>query len=560
MHRDSVKLKTAEVLQARLQHVKDARQRRREARRRAADGALAALPTTTAATDGALSAIDLALDADSGHTHARAPDPAHAAAEHQADDDAARRAALRSLKEDLLASRYGEGGGDARAVAEKSFAAGVKTGATLASLDADFLFPGVPSPGSAPRHGPRISQLGFMGKGNGGQPPLRGLRGNEGGEKGATAQARAADQPAEEEDDDVCRPPMVLYKGKCTDTPSRQPRAWGLPTKRRYYRHLHGLRRYSDYRSRRAKYRRAYARSLYRARKRYYGLERQQYRSRHRSECVSPRVRKGYSCVGSPLRQPRAWGLPAKPYSEYSPKEQQQWRLANKMWERGLHQTRKPRDRSATASLNPRRRYRMGYKSLRHLVPQRFPQRRHSNVILGDNWISGANAGEGYPDRRLSPRERWRRLLPASPFSDHLVKNRRRNLRSKTPEFLRPFRTGGHRHDHDLAHTYWTDQGLDKLYKAPIRQALRSSIFPKDSRTVPIKVVNRQFHPLLPTHQHDRFRPLSKHPERGLEPGRASAAAGAPTAEEQKLLKGANLFSPLEDDMSPAESVLAQKQ
>jgi len=284
-----------------------------------------------------------------------------------------------------------------------------------------------------------------------------------------------------------------------------------------------------------------------------------QYRAKHKSYCVFPRVRQGYRCVNSPLRQPRAWGLPSKPWRRYSPRERRQWKRADRRWRKGLKKSLPARYRGAARSLIPRKRYTNGKKKTRHLIPQRFPQRRGSNTVLGDNWISGANAGSGYPDRRLSPRKQWRQLRPASPLADRLVKNRPGMLRGHTPTLLKPF---GHAHDHDLTHPYWTRKALRKWYKPQIRKALRSFV-PKLGRYVPMRQVQRQFHPRnpqgRPVRRHDRFRPLSKDPKKGVEPGAQSKPEGVATPEEKQLLNGDNMFAPLQDDESPAEAVLAKK-
>lgn len=140
---------------------------------------------------------------------------------------------------------------------------------------------------------------------------------------------------------------------------------------------------------------------------------------------------------------------------------------------------------------------------------------------------------------------RWRQLRPASPLADHLVRNIPRHLRSHTPQFLRPF---SHRHDHHLTHPYWTRNYIRRFYKPQIKKVNRGRL-PRvwKSRYVPAKVANRQFHPRHPrgrgAPRRDRFRPLSRNPEKGRRPGRPSTAAGIPTAKEKKLLKGDGMFN-----------------
>jgi hypothetical protein len=215
--------------------------RRREARRKAADGALAALPTTEASTGGALSAVDAALGREEHQAEGEGSgiidfDPA--AFVDKDEHNKADHGALKSLDADLLSSMdsleqeglalpaYADEA-DSQAAEYGSAAKASKARAELASLDAHLLF----SSGSTdlplkPRkHSARVSQLGF---GNYGQ--AKEARPEE---RGPEARARFLDPPAEEEDDDKCRAPMVMFEGKCIDSPSRQPRPWGLPTRRR---------------------------------------------------------------------------------------------------------------------------------------------------------------------------------------------------------------------------------------------------------------------------------------------------------------------------------------
>ena len=541
--------------------LRDAKQelKRREARRSWADGALAALPTTESSTGGALSAVDLALgrsdDAEVQDTSqgAVADDSNSAASDSHTGDDRV----LDPLDEDVRSSldvdAVDAGLGNSKASAPKSFKRAVEAGAALASLDADLLFPS----GSSERHGSgaHTSQLGFASFGSGTT-----AANNHPEERDVAARIRKADPPADEVEDDKCRPPMVMFKGKCIDSPDLEPRPWGLPTRRQYKRSLARMRRYPHYRTRQRSYRRRYRRNWSNAQKRYTRMQWDQYHAKHKSDCVFPRVKKGHRCVNSPLREPHAWGLPNKPWRRYTPREKVMWKQADKSWQRGLKQSLPARERGAARSLIPRRRWEKGKKRTRHLIPQRFPQRRGSNTILGDNWISGANAGSGYPDGRLSPRKRWQQLRPASPFADHLVKNSPRSLRSHTPPLFRPF---GHAHDHDLTHPFWTRKELRKYYRPEIKKVLRSFV-PKLGRYVPSSEVQRQFHPRnprgRPVRRHDRFRPLSKHPEEGIKPGSPSEPTGLATPEEQRIINGDNMFAPLQDDKSPAELVLAKKQ
>ena len=133
-------------------------------------------------------------------------------------------------------------------------------------------------------------------------------------------------------------------------------------------------------------------------------------------------------------------------------------------------------------------------------------------------------------------------------------------MRGHTPTLLKPF---GHAHDHDLTHPYWTRKALRKWYKPQIKKVLRSFV-PKLGRYVPMRQVQRQFHPRnpqgRPVRRHDRFRPLSKDLKKGVEPGAPSKPEGVATPEEKQLLNGDNMFAPLQDDESPAEAVLAKKQ
>ena len=253
MYKDSVKLIKTKQLRTRLQHLmgmKRRDERRREARRRAADGALAALPTTEASTDGALGAVDAALGRQDPQeqvedTRASRDRPSAvmksleaellSSLDSKAEADEARSGVTRASRNrpsgdfespdaQLLSSLVSGTKTDAASskAADHKLAAGAsKTVAALASLDADLLFSSDTTalPLKRRKHGARISQLGFQDYGV--------------ETEGPEARARWTDDPAEEEDDDECRPPMVMYKGKCIDSPSRQPRPWGLPTRKR---------------------------------------------------------------------------------------------------------------------------------------------------------------------------------------------------------------------------------------------------------------------------------------------------------------------------------------
>lgn len=244
IYQDSVKLKKTKELRTRLQHLMEAKRRearRREARRKAADGALAALPTTEASTGGALSAVDAALGREEHQAEGEGSeivdfDPAafvdkdeHNKADHGAlkSLDADLLSSMDSLQQEGLALPAHAAEADSQPAEYRSAAASSKTSAELASLDADLLF----SSGSTDRplqprkRSAHLSQLGFSdyGQATEARPD----------ERGPEARARFLDPPAEEEDDDECRPPMVMFEGKCIDSPSRQPRPWGLPTRRR---------------------------------------------------------------------------------------------------------------------------------------------------------------------------------------------------------------------------------------------------------------------------------------------------------------------------------------
>jgi hypothetical protein len=311
-----------------------------------------------------------------------------------------------------------------------------------------------------------------------------------------TTEAEAAAEAADPIGDEVearCAPPRVWIRvGKkkvkrCVDTPRRQPRAWGLPSWRRY-------RRASP------RYRRRYRRRQMRAYKRYAVALRKQLKYRyHPRTCTSPMVKRGKRCVHSPLRSRRAWGLPRKPLSKYTRAEWRRLRSANRAYTRGLRGSHKQN----------RGKYRVGIHSL---IPQRFPHR--DGASLGDNVISNSNAWWEPPDATDS-------------FNDRMIK-RDKHLRSRTPQFLRAF-TG--RHDHDLTHPYWTRKNLRKLYKPQIRRAIRSKIMPSLGKYVPARRYQRQFHPREVLQRHalrrDRFRPLSRFPNYGR-PTRAQVKKSFP--------------------------------
>ena len=184
-----------------LRHLRDAKQelQRREARRRWADGALAALPTTEATTGGALNAADLALgggdDAEEQDTSrgAVAGDSDSASSDGHGEDEGAPSPRDVDQLSRLDVDAVGAGDSNSMASADKSFERGVKAGAALASLDAALLFPG----GSSDRHGSgaHTSQLGFRDDGS----ARHSSPSNHPQDRGPAAMARAADPAVEEE-------------------------------------------------------------------------------------------------------------------------------------------------------------------------------------------------------------------------------------------------------------------------------------------------------------------------------------------------------------------------